>query len=268
MSDLSFVEKKCLENLFDMGGGYVLDFSDRTFQELIVDSVSKDIDDKRYNYQSCSKANRLRKFWKVEPNYIVGVLTRDMTRYAETLRSASKKLVCESDRIANRLLQSALVPELDAITPNSDERAFEALAKSVRNAIEENEPETGLDHLHTFVVKYVRNICDANDITTERSKPLHSMFGEYVKHLKAEGRLESKMSERILKSCISTLETFNHVRNDQSFAHDNELMEYHESLLIYNHVCALIRFLQWVENPDEFDEPDIETVDAIDDVPF
>jgi hypothetical protein len=51
------------------------------------------------------------------------------------------------------------------------------------------------------------------------------------------------MTERILKSIISTLESFNTVRNDQSLAHDNEILTYDEALLIFNHVSSAIRFL-------------------------
>ncbi len=44
MSDLTFIEKNALEKLFQMGGGYVLDFTNRTFHEFVADAVGKDID--------------------------------------------------------------------------------------------------------------------------------------------------------------------------------------------------------------------------------
>ena len=56
------------------------------------------------------------------------------------------------------------------------------------------------------------------------------------------------MTDRIFKSTVSILEAFNHVRNNQSLAHDNELLGYDESLLIFNNVCAIIRFLVAVED--------------------
>ncbi len=71
MSDLKISDKKKLEVLLEMGSGYVLDFSDRTFQEFFNDSLGIDIYDEKYNYHSGSKANRLRGFWKVEANDIV-----------------------------------------------------------------------------------------------------------------------------------------------------------------------------------------------------
>src|SRR5438105_10024307 len=108
--------------------------------------------------------------------------------------------------------------------------------------------EAGLDRLHTFVVKYVRVLCEKYGINTEREKPLHSLFGEYVKELKRSGRIESQMTERILKSSISVLEAFNQVRNERSLAHDNPVLNYSESLLIFNHVASSIRFIAALED--------------------
>lgn len=250
MSDLNFLERKQLEDLFQMGSGYVLDFSNRTFHEFVADAVRKDIEDTKYEYSSCSKANRLRQFWKIEPNHVVGTLVRAMVEYSTTIHTVDQLLIPDGRKIAARLLSSAPVQELDAIRPLTDERTFEALARSVRDAIENNEPENGLDRLHTFVVKYVRSICSKHGVDTDRNKPLHSIFGEYVKNLQKLGLLESEMTKRILKSSISALEAFNYVRNNQSFAHDNVILNYDESLLIFNHVCASIRFIESIESRD------------------
>lgn len=234
--------------MLDMGSGYVLNFSNRTFDEFVTDSVGKSIYDSKYDHGSGSKANRLRGFWGVEPNHIVGKLLKDLIVYAAEMCSPPDTTLLESGkRIAHRLLQGAPVPEIGAITPNSAERDFATLAKSVREAIEKNEPEAGLDRLHTFVVRYIKVLCEKHGIATNRDKPLHSMVGEYVKCLRQKNLIESEMTERILKSTISTLEAFNRVRNDHSFAHDNPVLNYEESLLIYNHITSSIRFLEAVE---------------------
>ena len=62
--------------------------------------------------------------------------------------------------------------------------------------------------------------CEPHGIAITRDKPLHSVFGEYVKALRDGSYLESAMTERILKSSISVLEAFNDVRNNKSLAHD------------------------------------------------
>ncbi|WP_459874451.1 abortive infection family protein [Halomonas shantousis] len=90
-------------------------------------------------------------------------------------------------------------------------------------------------------------MCEHRSIEVNRSKPLHSIFGEYVKSLRSDRLLDSVMTERILKSSISILEAFNDVRNNQSLAHDNPILNYEESLLIFNHIASSIRFIKSLE---------------------
>jgi len=257
MADLSILEKRQFERLLKMGGGYVLEFSNRTFSEFVADSVGRNIYDGRYAYASGSKANLLRGFWKEETNRTVGKLLNDLVEYAvaegQVLEDDKDLEACR--RTAARLMQDGPVTELDALTALSDDRDFEGLAKAVRGAIERAEPEAGLDRLHTFVIKYVRALCAARGIGAPRDKPLHSLFGEYVKRLREAGLVESEMSLRILKSSISVLEAFNDVRNNRSLAHDNPVLGYEEALLIFNHVAASIRFLRSMDPRLQMPQP-------------
>lgn len=250
MSDLTGLDKRKLERLLDMGGGYVLNFSNRTFADFVMDSTGKDIDDSKYNYGSGSKANRLRGFWKEEPNFVVGKLMRDLLVYVVEINPTGHDalLLAECQRAVTRLVQDTPVPELDALKPNADDSDFEMVASQVRDAIERNKPEAGLDRLHTFVIKFVRTLCVQRGVVVTKEKALHSLFGEYVKKLREQGAIDSEMTERILKSSISILEAFNRVRNEQSLAHDNPVLNYEESLLIFNHVTSSIRFLRELES--------------------
>lgn len=276
MADLSSIEKLKIEKLFDMGTGYVIDFSNRTFSEFILDNMGIEIYDSKYDYASGSKANRLRAFWQKEPNYVVGQLLLKLLEYWKAKKenyypkatSAEQVLYKECVRIAERLNQDSPIESLDAIQSFSDDKNFSLLARSIKDSIRNNEPEAALDRLHTFLVKYVRQLCDKHGIEHDRNKPLHSMFGEYVKYLKLNNLIESQMTERILRASISILEAFNDVRNNQSFAHDNPILNYHESILIFNNVSSAIRFLQSVEfNEREMNVPD-EEIPSWDDIPF
>jgi len=268
MSDLTAFEKLKLERLFRMESGYVLNFSDRTFFGFVLETTGRDIDDLKYG--GLSKAKRLRNFWLSEPNHVVAKLTQAMVEYDPShgfTDDDGGMLREECRRIVIRLAQGTPVPELDALTPGVDEPDFEVIAKQVRDAVEKNEPEAGLDRLHTFVVKFVRACCEERGISCPQDKPLHSIFGEYVKRLRQRGQIESEMTERILKSSISVLEAFNDVRNNQSLAHDNRTLSYDESLLIFNHVASLIRFIRSIEAKAKVVEKKFPR-DAIDDIPF
>jgi hypothetical protein len=252
MADLSSIERRKLERLLRMGSGYVLDFSDRTFSEFFEEHTRRDIDATVYRKRGTSKANRLRGFWAVEGNHLVGKVIQALILYGQAENCLGDEpglteLTDECWKIASRMMRDAPVAELDALTATVDERDFETVAQHVREAIEKNQPEAALDRLHTFVIKYVRTLCEQRGVEVNRDKALHSIFGEYVKRLRDAGHLESLMTERILKSSISVLEAFSDVRNNKSLAHDNPILNYEESLLIFNHVASSIRFIKSLE---------------------
>lgn len=232
-----------------MGSGYVLDFSDRTFSEFFEEHTRRDIDAAVYRERGTSKANRLRGFWTVEGNHLVGKVIQALILYgqAENCLGDEPGLTDDCWTIASRMMRDTPVTELDALTATVDERDFETVAQHVRDAIEKNLPEAALDRLHTFVIKYVRTLCEQRGVEVNRDKALHSIFGEYVKRLRDAGHLESLMTERILKSSISVLEAFSDVRNNKSLAHDNPILNHEESLLIFNHVASSIRFIKSIE---------------------
>jgi hypothetical protein len=105
VAELSMIEKRQLEQLFEMRGGYVLDFSNRTLQEFVATSVGTDIYDERYHFGSGSKANRLREFWKVEQDEIAGKLIADLIEYAGAIKAdIDQELVAKCQAVARRLL--------------------------------------------------------------------------------------------------------------------------------------------------------------------
>lgn len=57
MSRLSHIEKQKLERELGMGSGYVLDFSNRTFEEFFREVVGVEIYADRFALGSGSKAN-------------------------------------------------------------------------------------------------------------------------------------------------------------------------------------------------------------------
>jgi len=247
MADLTNFEKRRLERILQMGGGYVLGFSNRTLSDFVLGSINRDIYGTPYGSQS--KASQLRGFWDNEPNTLVGKLLGDLLDYGvetKVIKTDDDHLV-ECRKIVERLKQGSDITDAGALVASTDERDFEAVARAVRTAIDSNDLESGLDRLHTFVTKFLRTLCTQHGIVVARDKPLHSLMGEYIKQVRDEGHIESEMTVRILKSSISTLEAFNSVRNNQSLAHDNPILNFEEALLIFNHVASSIRFVKAIE---------------------
>src|SRR4051812_11089685 len=81
MSSLRPLEKEQFESLFGMSSGYVLEFSDRTFADFFRDTVNIDIGDLKYQRNGGSKAKRLRAFWDLESDAIVGKVLAELLEY-------------------------------------------------------------------------------------------------------------------------------------------------------------------------------------------
>lgn len=243
MAKLKYGEKDDFEALLGMRTGYVLDFTNRQFREFVIDSVRLDIDDPMIGGNG-SKASRLRHFWSNQPDHIVGRLLRDLIERAPDENATLRK---RCSAAAERLSQSAAVHDASVISELSDFEDFEHLAAGIRNSLEKNEPEAGLDRLHTFTVKFVRWVSERRGMIVDRDKSLNAAFGMYVKKLQELKLIESRMTEIILKTSISVLDAFNDVRNNRSLAHDNALLNREESLLIFNHVTTAIRFIWALE---------------------
>lgn len=79
-------DKKILETLFEMRGGYVLDFSDRRMTEFFKEEFDIALYDPKYDldFPSKSKANRLRGVWLVEDERTIGKIILSLVEYLET----------------------------------------------------------------------------------------------------------------------------------------------------------------------------------------
>jgi len=102
---LSQLDREVVESILQMGEGFVLDFSDRTFAEFFSD-FGVVIDDHRYRVDGSSKARRLRVF----------------------LRSAETPLLA---RVLAALLERRLLKSPDGITHQELER-FRAIIERLR----------------------------------------------------------------------------------------------------------------------------------------
>lgn len=123
MANIRSIDMLFLDDLFEMGGGYVLHFSDRTFAHFFAEELSIDIDDPRFARNGTSKAKRLRCFLQsVDKPTVVRTLT-GLWEYREALRKRSgqaEKLHNARERFAELInrLQGEAPPAM--ATPASD----------------------------------------------------------------------------------------------------------------------------------------------------
>lgn len=89
MANLSFIDKQLIEDVFGMSSGYVLDFSNRTFDEFMTEVIGESIYSK---YEYMSKANLLRRFIADYPDAYIGKMIVLAIKYMR-----SKNLVTQAN---------------------------------------------------------------------------------------------------------------------------------------------------------------------------
>ncbi len=93
MSSLTAADKLYLERVLDMGGGYVLNFTDADFGQLFK-RYNVDIHGTRYQTYGTSKAKKIHAFWEKEPDALVGSVLSEILDVYEALCDSGG---CERD---------------------------------------------------------------------------------------------------------------------------------------------------------------------------
>jgi hypothetical protein len=142
MSSLTPAERRDLENLFGMSSGYVLTFTNQGLSDFVAWSVDKDIEAGIYTGRGSSKANRLREFWKVEDDAVVGKLLSDLMEYIDSegdrFGGMEPRLLARCVAIASRISAGGpdlrplkdVAAKLDAAYVQAQVRRMEAAIQS------------------------------------------------------------------------------------------------------------------------------------------
>jgi hypothetical protein len=248
MADLKHSDIRTIDDAFQADPGYCLNFSDRTFREWFDDEFNIDIYETVYRANGTSKMNRLRTFFRIsEPNLAARVMRR-LWEYREgTFQPHENPKI--KDRVFEliaRLEGASEIARTDALEQFVRDETLEELIGAIERDIAADKPAAALDRLHTYCAKKFGHLLDERGIAWDRDEPLHSRVGKYVKAVHIEMPLQ-EMTLQILKNSIGIFDKFNHVRNKQSLAHDNDLLHKSEARFIFDSVSAVLRFVKSVD---------------------
>lgn len=110
-SGVSTLDLQVVERVLEMGGGYVLDLTDRTFAAFFSEH-GVEIDDRRFSVEGTSKAKRLRYFLRITPPPLTGRVLAALLQH----RLAWKPDVAQNDLDAYRTMATRFGAELTADT--------------------------------------------------------------------------------------------------------------------------------------------------------
>jgi hypothetical protein len=86
MANIRTLDMNLVDSLFEMGAGYVLNFSDRTMARFFAEELNVDIDDPAYAREGSSKAKRLRCYLRTVDDASAVRTLKALWAYRESLR--------------------------------------------------------------------------------------------------------------------------------------------------------------------------------------
>ena len=216
-------------------------------------SLGVNIDDPRFAASGTSKGRRLSTFLQTESAPLVARTLRALWDYWEAIDGPfdekDPKIAQEKARYF-RIIQSIEVgvqhAQTDAIETFAANETLEELVAAIERDIRADKPAAALDRLHTYCMKKFAHVLSQRGISVGKEDPLHSRAGKYLKVMEQHERVR-EISLRVIRSSISVFESFNAVRNEASFAHDNEIVDRVEARFIFDSVTSILRFMKGIE---------------------
>ena len=99
----------------------------------------------------------------------------------------------------------------------------------------------------SILIKFLKELCDSHGVSYSKEETVNALYGKYIKAIKVRNFLESDMAEKIIQFSFQVIQAFNDIRNNKSFAHDNPILNYDESILIFANVTSTVKFIQSLE---------------------
>ena len=125
MAQMTYIEKDYFERLFDMETGYVLDFTNYTYQRFVADTIHIDVYKK---YHNLSKAKILRAIMDDCDNVTVGKLLLGLMQYMqarELVTDEKKEIFQKCTEIGYRLIGKKVSAKTVDTVPESQKIEFD-----------------------------------------------------------------------------------------------------------------------------------------------
>lgn len=246
-------ERRYLEDLFGMGSGYVLSFSNRTFSDFFAHYCGEvDIDDTKYQTYGTSKANRLRSFWDQEPDYMVarfleGVIDDEQVEPDERLREIIIRLKSAPGHVVSIQHAKRIGDELNAAFISRQ-------CHRMQEALEKDDPELAIGSAKEFLESLAKAIIHARSIPMETSKPdLRVMVKACLKDMELvpDAISDKTKAKDTIKRVLSNLSTIvdgidelrNHYGTGHGPGHAYQGLQIRHARLVVNAATALGVFL-------------------------
>lgn len=198
------IDMHLIDELFEMGGGYVLNFSNKTFAYFFKEELGINIDNPMYDVEGTSKAKRLRFFLKTsDPHVKIQTLLalweyrevdRRRNRTEETIQDAEEEFYSLIERLGGRRPAEKKRPPTSQATTEIDPSLSNEL-KSNLIEVSHLEPQA---RGYAFE-KFLKDLFDVNGLEARAS---FRLIGEQI-----DGSFELSAETYLLEAKWTSLQT-------------------------------------------------------------
>src|SRR5574344_2941498 len=138
MANIPFRVESDFERLFQMGSGFIMDFSNSSFERFVNEVANIAIYTGIGYTDYCSKANKLRQIINTESDSIVGNLLHELLLYCKSYLQSSGTLSTSDEKKIEELLvytSQMMTKSLSVELPKSQEETLKTLLDDINSAL-------------------------------------------------------------------------------------------------------------------------------------
>jgi hypothetical protein len=192
MPNVKRSDMRLIEEVFGMGSGYVLDFSNRTFSEFFEDEFAINIYQEKYQSRGSSKANHLRSFIDVEDGYAVGKVLRKLYDHRTRTLVARDPSTAHADAVQKQFFEIIATieagfapPVLGSLTDAAQVLNFDTVSRDLERALAstKTDPEDAVTAACSTVESVCRSILIELGLGLPEKKDIKGLFAAVRKPL-------------------------------------------------------------------------------------
>lgn len=171
-----------LNSIFQMEGGYCLDFSNRTMAEFFEDEMGIDIDQEQYSINGASKAKLMRSFIEIEDGPNVSTMLRKLITYKTSMSEFQEKdLGHEVEwviKLANSISTGSPLVASEALSKKAKTLNLDTVSRDLERALQssKDDPESALTSACSTLESVCRSLLVEMDLELPNSKDLKSLY--------------------------------------------------------------------------------------------
>lgn len=209
--------------------GYVLDFSDKTFENFVLESVDEDINNEKYLILGASKGKRLKSFWKNAEKQKIIKLSLDLLDHWDRITQIKEERDIKSYEICKEYFEKLINSNYNLVKTtiesklNNDVLSHKFISEQIEKAnrkIETSDYSGAITNSRTLIEQVLKELCLRFKLEIDNSGDLQKLYKIVANNMNLKITENSPENiKQILSGFINIINGIAPLRNLASDAH-------------------------------------------------